>query len=397
MVKKMISILAVFAAFCGPLFLSCSNDDSDNHLNPVYDLRPLTRVFEEFDVTIESPDLRMNRKKPSGHMSVSFGKEMRPGLHSALSRESAGIEETLTFTYGNNAHLYWTEAIGKDADGSTVATAAQTLDDAGFPTRTLWYDGEGSFRYGYDYTYDETLYLKTSVICYQDDPTNNPGARRYYENASVWSKDGVLTTKSEVEYDSEGIKIFEGKWRSTTLRNTLRGAGGYGFWEEYRQYEEGRLTYQDEITSNQDGYPETWRIDENGDGTFELVYYAEITKTPEGYLESVTWLEEGTDNKYMKTTIAYNNKGLLKNTKDYYWENDEFLLAIIITDTWYQNPVNGPTGGIHVFFQSDEAGDPVAAYETVDWTETLNTHHYFSAPGEKSMRITESLEKIRLQ
>jgi len=235
----MISILAVFAAFCGPLFLSCSNDDSDNHLNPVYDLRPLTRVFEEFDVTIESPDLRMNRKKPSGHMSVSFGKEMRPGLHSALSRESAGIEETLTFTYGNNAHLYWTEAIGKDADGSTVATAAQTLDDAGFPTRTLWYDGEGSFRYGYDYTYDETLYLKTSVICYQDDPTNNPGARRYYENASVWSKDGVLTTKSEVEYDSEGIKIFEGKWRSTTLRNTLRGAGGYGFWEEYRQYEEG--------------------------------------------------------------------------------------------------------------------------------------------------------------
>ncbi len=395
--KRIIRVLTVFAAFCGPLFLSCSNDDSHNYLNPVYDLRPLTRVFEEFDVTPQLQNLRMNPGKKSRHMSVSSGKEMMPKLHSTFFQESAVVEETLTFTYGDNAHLFWTEAMGKDADGSTVATAVQTLNDAGFPTRVLWYDGEGGFMYGYDYTYDETLYLPTSVICYLDDPTNNPDARRNYEFVKVWNKDGILTTKSEVEYDSERIKVFEGKWRSTTLRNALRGAGGYGFWEELREYEEGQLTAQEETTFNQDGYPETWRIDENGDGTFELVYYSEIEKTPEGYLESVTWLEDGTGNKYTKTILAYDDEGLLKNTKDYDWEDDGFILDIIISDVWYQNPVNGPTGGMHVYFQSDEAGNPVGTYETVDWTETLMAHHYFSDSGEESMRITESLQKIWLQ
>jgi len=62
-----------------------------------------------------------------------------------------------------------------------------------------------------------------------------------------------------------------------------------------------------------------------------------------------------------------------------------------------KNPVNGPTGGIDVYFESDEAGVPIGEYETVDWTVTQKTRHYYSAPGEEVRRITDSLEKVRLQ
>ena len=251
--------------------------------------------------------------------------------------------------------------------------------------------------YAYDTTYDENLYLQTSIILYLDDPTDNPDARRDYESVKKWNKDGVRINHNVVDYDSEGIRIFEGKWRSAPPPNALRGEGGFGFYETVKEYEAGRLTAQEERTFNEDGYPKTWRIDENGDGTFELIYHAEITKTPEGYLESVTWTEESTGNNYIKKTLAYDDNGLLKNSKDYDWENGEFILSLIISDVWYENPVNGPTGGDHVWFQSDEAGNPVGEYEIIDWTVTQKTHHYYSSPGEEFMRITESLEEVTLQ
>lgn len=394
--KRFFCISFIFAAFFCPLFLSCSDDTSGNRINPIYDLRLLTRVSQEFDSTIQRPNLLMNRKKRLGHWLVPSGEGMMPGIHDASLRESAAIEKTYTFTYGNNAHLYWTEAIGKDTQGITVATAKQTLDDAGFPTRVLWYDGEGNFMYAYDYTYDTTLYLRTSVISYLDDPTDNPDVGKDYEFENVWNEDGILTTQSYVEYDSNGVKEYEGKWRSTTIMNSLRGSGGMGYDEYYREYEEGLLTYQEETTFDQAGYPEILRIDNHGDGTFEETYNAEIAKTAQGYLESLIWLEAGTDNKEWKETFAYDNKGLLKTFKYYDWVDNEFFLYSIVTNVWYQNPVNGPTGGLSVYFESDAAGNPVGEYETVDWTEKLKTRHYFSAPEEEDLRISESLEKIRL-
>jgi len=391
--KKMTRVLSVFAVFLSPLIFSCSDD---NNVNPVYDLKTLSRVFEEFGSTTESRAVHMIHKKRPGHASVRKEQDTAPGVRGALLQESTDTKETYTYEYGNNAHLYWTKATGKDALGNTVATATQTLDGAGFPTRCMWYDGAGNFKYAYDYTYDRTLYLKTSTICYIDDPTDNPDARRAYEYSSVWNEDGVLATRTRVEYDSIGIKIYEYKWRSTTLKNSLRGAGGDGQYEYYKEYEEGLLTYQEKVTFDSDGYPQTYSIDNNGDGTYEETYYSEITKTVEGYLASIIWIEDGTDNKKLKETFAYDEEGLLKTTKYYDMVDGEFVLDTIITDVWYKNPVNGPTGGIHVYFESDES-KPIGEYETVDWTVTQKTRRYYSAPGEEIRRITDSLEKIRLQ
>jgi len=61
--KKVTSVLSVLAAFLSPLILSCSDD---NNVNPVYDLRTLSRVFEEFASTTESRSDRMIHKKPPG-------------------------------------------------------------------------------------------------------------------------------------------------------------------------------------------------------------------------------------------------------------------------------------------------------------------------------------------
>ena len=395
--KRVIRVFSVFAAFLCLLFLSCSDDNSDYNFNAVYDLRPLTRVFEEFGSMTENRDLQMIHKKHPGHAFFRSEREMRPGFFAAFSQESSSIEEIYAFTYGNNAHLYWTAATGKDALGNTISTATQTLDDAGFPTRCFWYDAEENFKYAYDYTYDRSLYLRTSVICYMDNPTDNPDARRDYESSSVWNKDGILTTRMGVEYDSNGIIVNEYKWRSTTLKNSLRGAGGLGYDEYYKEYEEGLLKYQEETIFDSDGYPQTMGIDNNGDGTFEETYYAEIAKTVEGYLASVIWIEGGIGNAKWKVTFTYDEDGLLKTTRDYDWVEDKFVLNTIVTDVWYENPVNGPTGGIDVYFESDEEGNPVGEYKTVAWTVTQKTHHYFSSPGEELFKITESLEKIRLQ
>ncbi len=39
-------------------------------------------------------------------------------------------------------------------------------------------------------------------------------------------------------------------------------------------------------------------------------------------------------------------------------ENGEFILKGVETDVWYKNPVNGPTGGIDLYFESDKEGNP---------------------------------------
>ena len=49
--KKMTYVLSVFAVFLSPLIFSCSDD---NGVTPVYDLKPLSRVFEEFGSTTGS-------------------------------------------------------------------------------------------------------------------------------------------------------------------------------------------------------------------------------------------------------------------------------------------------------------------------------------------------------
>jgi len=392
--KNVALILSVLAAFLSPLILSCSDD---NNFNPVYDLKTLSRVFEEFGSTTESRAVHMIHKKRPGHASVRKEQDTAPGFRGALSQESTSTKETYTYEYGNNAHLYWTKATGKDALGNTVATATQTLDGAGFPTQAMWYDGAGNFDNAYEYTYDRTLYLRTSIICYIDDPTDNPDARKDYEYSPVWNKDGVLATSTTIEYDSNGIKTYEYKWRSTTLKNSLRGAGGLGYYEYYKEYEEGLLTYQEKVTFDSDGYPQTVSVDNNGDGVYEETYHAEITKTVEGYLASVIWIEDGTGDKKWKETSAYDEEGLLKTTKDYDMVDGEFVLDTINTAVWYKNPVNGPTGGMMVYFESDEEGKPIGEYETVDWTVTQKTHLYYSAFGEEVRRIADSLEKVRLQ
>lgn len=385
-------VLSVIVAFLFPMILSCSDD---NGVNPVYDLRPLSLVFEEFASTTESRTVLIH-KKLRGHVFTRSEQDLIPGVRGALPQESASNQKTYTYEYGYTAHLYWTKATGKDALGSTVATAIQTLDDDGFPTRRIWYDGTGNFVYAYDYTYDKTRYLRTSIISYLDDPTDNPDARREYEDSIVWNKDGVRAIHTEIGYDSNGIKIYEYKWRSIILKNGLRGAVGIGYYEYYKVYTESQLTYQEKVTFDSDGYPQTHSIDNNGDGTYEETYHSEITKTVEGYLESLIWIEDGTGNKKWKETFAYDEEGLLKTIKVYEMVGDEFVLDAIITVVWYKNPVNGPTGGIMVYFESDEEGKPLGEYETVDWTVTQKTHHYYSSTGEEAIRTTEAEEKIKL-
>ncbi|MFH1082802.1 MAG: hypothetical protein V1751_05370 [Pseudomonadota bacterium] len=392
--KKVTHVLSVFAAFLSPLIISCADDNDGNR---IYDLRPLSRLIEEFGPTTKGRTTLTSHKKSQGHVFSRSEQNLIPGARGALSQESASNQETYTYEYGYTDHLYWTKATGKDAIGSTIATSIQTLDDAGFPTRRIWYDGAGNFDSAYDYTYERTLYLRTSVIGYRDDPTDNPDVRRDYEYSTVWNKDGILATQTGIGYDSNGIKSYEYKWRSTTLKNSLRGAGGVGYDEYYKEYKEGRLTYQEKVTFDSDEYPQTYSIDYNGDGTYEEIYHSEITKTVEGYLEAVIWIEDSTGNKKWKATFAYDEEGLLKTTKDYEMVGNEFVLDTIYTDVWYKNPVNGPTGGINVYFQSDEEGKPLGEYETIAWTVTQKTHHYYSSPGEEVIRTTDSLEKIRVQ
>lgn len=119
------------------------------------------------------------------------------------------------------------------------------------------------------------------------------------------------------------------------------------------------MTYQEKLTFDSDGYPQTYSVDNNGDGTYEETGYTEITKTVEGYLESVIGVEDSTGDQTWKTTFAYYKKGLLKTITNYSVVDGEFVLDSITTVVWYENPVNGPTGGIMVSYASDEEGNPL--------------------------------------
>lgn len=392
--RKVIRILSVLVVCLAPLLISCGDDHGGT--NYVYDMRTLSRQIEEFALSSTNRTVSGSREGPNRRVFMQNKQDIEPDIRAALSKGTVSYQENYTYEYGDNAHLYWTKATGVDALGNIIATATQTLDSSGFPIRCMWYDDAGDFQSACDYTYDKTLYLRTSVICYLDDPADNPDARRDYERSNVWNEDGILTSRTGVEYDSNGTKIHEYKWRSISLNNALRGTGGLGYDEYYKEYDNGLLMYQEKITFDSDGYPQTYSVDNNGDGTYEETYHSGITKTVEGYLESIDWTEDGTGEKKWKTTYAYDERGLLKTAKEYNNVGDEFALDTIVTDVWYKNPVNGPTGGINVYFESDEEGTPLREHETVDWTETQKTCYYYASVGEEALRITDSLEQIRL-
>ncbi|NQU15437.1 MAG: hypothetical protein HQ561_14895 [Desulfobacteraceae bacterium] len=391
--KNVALILFVLVAFISPLFLSCG---SDNDVSPVYDLRALSQLYEDFGSATTNIAARMNRKKLSGHPFLPSEDDIIPGTRGALAQRSAYKSEAYIYEYGDNAHLYWTKATGKDDLGVTIYTGTQTLDDNGFPTRRLWYDGEGNFDSAYDYIYDKALYLRTSYIEYRDDPTDNSDARRSYESLSEWNKYGILITRTAIEYDTNGIKEFEWKWRSVMQKNVLRGNGGFGFDEYYKEYEDGQLTYQSKVEFDSDGFPQTYSVDSNGDGTYDQTYQYDITKTDEGYLESVVFVGDGTDYDSWKTEYGYDGEGLFKTRKKYKASGDEFVLDAIYTAIWYRNPVNGPTGGEYTYFESDENGNPVGGYTTIVWTEEQKIYHNYSSLEKEYDRRTYALEKIVL-
>ena len=125
----------------------------------------------------------------------------------------------------------------------------------------MWYDAEGNFDDAYDYSYDKSLYLRTSYIHYAEDPTHKPDAKKSYEYSNEWNERGILVTRATSGYDSNGTKTFEEKWRSVTQKNVLRGSGGFGYAEYYKEYENGQLVYQTKSKFDSDGYPQTYDID----------------------------------------------------------------------------------------------------------------------------------------
>ncbi len=393
--KNVTRILWVLLAFLSPLILSCS--DGNNNDNSVYDLRPLSGVFEDFG----SPT--MNQTVPTSHWKSrryvfdrSEGDPV-PGPRVASPQESANIEGTCTYEYGDNAHLYWTKAICKDDLGNILLTTDQTLDGDGFPVRRIGYDGKGIFADAYDYTYDKSLYLMNSYIHYREDPADNPDAAKSYEYSDRWDEYGIFLTQTAVSYDLTGMKVYEEKVRSVVRNNVLRGCRGIVYPEYYREYDGGELTYQEKGTFDPDGYPKSLDVDSNGDGTYDQTYHFETEKTTEGYLESVVMTEDDTGAKIWKEMYVYDGNGLLKTWKWWYGvSDDQFELSAIYTFVWYENPVNGPTGGEYVDFQSDENGKPLSSYRTMDWTERQKVYHYYSSPEKESRRDLYNLEKIKL-
>ena len=370
------------------LLMSCGDDDYI-----IYDLRTLSHVREDFTPVTKNA-VPVNHRQSRGHGSVLSRQYVMKRANSALTQSSS---KRYTYEYGKNAHLYWTKATCKDDLGNILLTANQTLDGYGFPVRRIWYDGKGVFVDAYDYTYDKSLYLRNSYIHYNNDPTDNPDATKSYEYSNKWDEQGIFVTQTAVSYDLTGIKVYEEKVRSVIQKNVLRGSGGIVYWEYYREYDGSKLIYQEKGTFDPDGYPKNLDVDSNGDGTYDQAYHFETTKTIEGYLESVVKIEDDADTKLWKEMYVYNGDGLLKTWKWYDVSGDQFELSTIYTFVWYENPVKGPTGGEYVDFQSDEDGNPILSYRTIDWTETQKVYHYYSSPGNESRRDLYNLEKIELR
>jgi hypothetical protein len=389
-------ILTLFAVCAVALFMSCS-DNNGTSFSPVYDQRTLSRTFEEF---VEST---AKKAAPMVRGEASVAAPFRPGFEperaipgSILSNNTAMVKWKTVYEYGENAHLYYTSGTTTYANG-TIVSYVQTLDDWGFPQREMAYF-KGALLLVWDYTYDESLYQLTSKIQYArgEDPTDNPDARKSSETYYTWNTHGIGTAQSGVIYDSDGNISDEYKYRVTTVKNSLRGNMGLGLYEYMKVYEEGVLIYESKTSFDADGYPETYSVDENGDGTYEFTAHTEITKTPEGYLDTVVWVNDSTEEKYLKESFSYDEEGLLQRFRSYDVEDDEFVLTSIRTYVWYKNPVNSLMGGIGVSFKSDDEGNPLGEYMTIDWTDDRRLLHYYSAPGDESAMRKDVLEIIRL-
>ena len=396
--RKITLIALSFVTICSSLLMSCGGDDDHDYI--MYDLRTLSYVREDF-TPVTKNRVPVNRRQLRGHGSVLSGQYVMKRANSALAQSSS---RRYTYEYGKNAHLYWTEATCKDKDkddhGNILLTANQTLDGDGFPVRRIWHDDKGVFVDAYDYTYDKSLYLINSYIHYNNDPTDNPDATKSYEYSNEWDGQGIFITQTAVSYDLTGIKVYEEKVRSVIQENVLRGSGGIVYWEYYREYDGGELTYQEKGTFDPYGYPKDLNVDSNGDGTYDQTYHFETTKTIEGYLESVVKvkIEDGTETKLWKEMYVYDGDGLLKTWE--WWHDvsgDQFELTAIYTFVWYENPVNGPTGGEYVDFESDKDGNPISDYTTINWTDRQKVYHYYSSPGNESRRDLYNLEKIELR
>ncbi len=397
--KRRSLILSFHAMLAAVLFMSCS-DDNGTSSSPLYDLRTLWKVTEEFARPVAQKAVPAGAR--ANTVAGDFRRDLEPEPVIAGSIWSNNtVVQTLNYVYEYDvtAHLYWSSSTCTDGDGNLRYTALATLSARGFPFRDKFYDGQGVFFRAYDYTYDENLYLITSQIRYAlgEDPTDNPDALKSYERHYSWNADGHSTYRSRVYYDSVGRVSREYKVRVTAVKNSLRGVSGFGYYQYYRTYDEGLLTYESKCTFDGDGYPETYSVDENGDGTYDYTEHTVITKTPEGYLESVVWVNDETKETSEKESFIYDEEGLLKQYRYYVAEDGEFVLSSIHTYVWYKNPVNGPTGGMRAYFESDEAGNPVGEYETIHWTVDRKVINAYSAPGEASERATSALEKIWLR
>lgn len=384
-------LLGLSVVFGFALFSSCGSNSSD----PVYDLRTLSEVMESIGSDSESM-VRSNKMKSRENTVALPGQGRMRRFPGAPVRASSSVTATYTYAYGENAHFYWTGATVKDDQGDITFTGTQTLDDEGFPVRRIWYYADGAFDIAYDYTFDKRLFQITSLVEYPEDPTQDADARKSYESFREWNQAGIMVTRTDIEYDLNENKTSEEKWRSVMTKNALRGEGALGFWEFYRTYADGKLFYQTKIDFDSDGYPKAYSVDFNGDGTYDLTYEYKTTKTDEGYLESVIFEGDGVIYDSWKDTFDYDTEGLLKTWKEYTASGDEFVLDIIYTYVWYKNPVSGPTGGIGVSFESDENGNPLSEYETIEWTEAQRINHYYSSPEEETTRRTYLLEKIMI-
>lgn len=377
------SLWTLVALFAMAALISCGSDSSDSSTS--YGLRAVSRTSVDFHT--------------SSLQSASEGENTQPAVvfyREDAAEQGTASQEIYSFEYGPGAHLYWTAVMVEDGLGHTTGSALQTLDNAGFPVSATWYGPEGEFKSGYAFTYDQNLYLQISVICFRQDPTSTVDPKKAYEQTNTWNQDGILLAKTRKDYDTNGVLVSEYKWRSVTVPNSLRGAGGVGYYEYSREYEDGELTCQENIEFDDDGYPGRFTADLDGDDIPETDYYASTTKTGEGFLATLTWKDQNSGANVSKVVLGYGQDNLVQRVSSYEWQEGEFVLLSIVTDTWYPNPVGGPKGAIKEVCQTDEQGNPLQDYGTVDWTETGMTRRYYHSPDKEFMRITESLEKIEL-
>ena len=76
--KKIAWILSVLAACFTPLIISCG--DVKNTQSPVYDLRILSRLSQEFDSPASSRSIRTHHKKIPGPVFIQRGQEPETGI-----------------------------------------------------------------------------------------------------------------------------------------------------------------------------------------------------------------------------------------------------------------------------------------------------------------------------